>query len=77
VLRQADIPTELYSEKAKLSEQLRYANKKGFKLVIIAGEEEFSQATVQIKNMVSGQQITCPLTDLVNTVHIQLNNLAH
>lgn len=75
LLRQAEIPTELYSEKAKLSEQLRYANKKGFKLVIIAGEEEFTQATVQIKNMVNGQQIACPITDLVNTVQTQLNSL--
>ncbi|OQW87563.1 MAG: hypothetical protein BWK78_09045 [Thiotrichaceae bacterium IS1] len=77
MLRQAEIPTELYSEKARLGEQLRYANKKGFQLVIIAGEEEFSQATVQIKNMISGQQITCSIADLVSTVHVQLDNLPH
>ena len=76
LLRQANIPTELYSEKARLSEQLRYANKKGFKLVVIAGAEEFSQASVQVKNMTNGQQVICAITDLVGTVHNQLNSLS-
>lgn len=72
-LRGAQIPTEVYFEKSRLSDQLRYANKKGFKLVIIAGETEFTQGVVQIKNLSSGQQFTCATTDLVQAVQSQLD----
>jgi histidyl-tRNA synthetase len=67
-LRNAGIPTEVYLEKARLGNQLKYADKKGFKLAIIAGENEFSENTVQIKNLITGEPSVCPLTDMVQQV---------
>jgi histidyl-tRNA synthetase len=56
-LRTAGIKTELYTEDKKLDKQLKYANRKGFKLVVIAGSDEFESASVNIKNMVSGENL--------------------
>ncbi|MEK8018393.1 MAG: histidine--tRNA ligase [Candidatus Parabeggiatoa sp.] len=67
-LRNAGIATEVYLEKARLGNQLKYANKKGFKLAIIAGEEEFLRNMIQIKDLVIGEQIECAITDLVQEV---------
>jgi len=67
-LRNAGIATEVYLEKARLGNQLKYANKKGFKLAIIAGEEEFLRNVIQIKDLVIGEQIECAITDLVQEV---------
>jgi histidyl-tRNA synthetase len=67
-LRNASIPTEVYLEKTRLGNQLKYASKKGFKIAIIAGENEFSEKSVQIKNLVTGEQIVCPEANMVKQV---------
>jgi len=72
-LRNAAIPTEVYLEKARLGNQLKYANKKGFKIAIIAGENEFSEKSVQIKNLVTRESVVCPLTDMVQKVKQSLS----
>ncbi len=71
-LRNAGIPTEVYLEKARLGNQLKYANKKGFKIAIIAGEDEFLQDSVQIKNLVTGEQMICPNRELVQKIGTML-----
>jgi histidyl-tRNA synthetase len=71
-LRNAGIPTEVYLEKARLGNQLKYANKKGFKLAIIAGEDELLKNTVQIKDLEAGEQIECAIADLVQEVQKRL-----
>ncbi|HDN28006.1 MAG TPA: histidine--tRNA ligase [Thioploca sp.] len=72
-LRNAGIPTEVYLEKARIGNQLKYADKKGFKIAIIAGENEFSENTVQIKDLITGEPIVCPLTDMVQQVKKSLS----
>jgi histidyl-tRNA synthetase len=72
-LRNAGIPTEVYLEKARLGNQLKYADKKGFKLAIIAGENEFSENTVQIKDLITGEPSVCPITDMVQQVKKNLS----
>ena len=42
-LRAAGINTEVYLEAAKLGNQLTYADRKGFRLALVAGENEFSK----------------------------------
>jgi histidyl-tRNA synthetase len=74
-LRNAGIPTEVYLEKARLGIQLKYANKKGFKIAIIAGENEFLENTVQIKNLVTGEKIVCPTNDMFQKVNSLLKEL--
>ncbi len=49
VLRSANISTEVFTEKARLGKQLKYAVRKGIPLVIIAGDQELSEGKVQLK----------------------------
>lgn len=71
-LRDANIATEVYSERGKFNKQMKYANKKGFRLVLIAGGDELSQDAVKIKNMVTGEESLQPLASLVEGVRMML-----
>ena len=51
MLRAAGINTEVYLEEAKIGNQLAYADRKGFRLAVIAGEDEFARDVVQVKNL--------------------------
>lgn len=71
-LRQAGISTEVYLEPAKLRDQLAYANKKGFLMAVIAGEDEFAKGQLQLKDLRNkeakmidaGQLLECVLAAL-------------
>jgi histidyl-tRNA synthetase len=67
-LREADINTEVYLEDAKLKKQLEYANKKGFQVALIAGENEFSRNSVQVKDLSAQSASDCANDDVVNEV---------
>ncbi|MEI6275805.1 MAG: histidine--tRNA ligase [Prolixibacteraceae bacterium] len=56
-LRQAGIPSEIYPSDEKMKKQMNYANRKGVKYVLLAGETEITEASVTIKNMESGEQV--------------------
>ena len=73
-LRQAGINTEVYLEEAKLRNQLAYADRKGFRVAVIAGENEFAQDEVQIKNLATQQASVHPIGDLVHAVKATLDN---
>lgn len=55
-LRASNLPTEVYFEKGRVGDQLKYASRKGFKFAIIAGENEFDSDQVKIKNLDSGEE---------------------
>jgi histidyl-tRNA synthetase len=67
-LRAAGINTEVYLEDAKLDKQLQYANRKEFRVALIAGETEFSANTVQIKDLASRQAHTVPIDNVVSPI---------
>lgn len=50
-LRSAGIGTEVYADAKKLGAQLKYADRKGFKLAIIAGEDEWAASRCQLKTL--------------------------
>jgi histidyl-tRNA synthetase len=54
-VRSAGIGVELYPEPRKLGQQLKYADQRGFRLALIAGEEELARQTCQLKNLHTGQ----------------------
>jgi len=56
VLRSAGIATEVYPEARPIGKQLKYADRKGFQLAIIAGSNEFAAGQWQVKNLKSGEQ---------------------
>ena len=72
ILRDNNISSEIYLEsKKKLSKQLEYASKRGLKLALICGENEFKDNTVTLKNLqgVKGEnQITISRENLVDEV---------
>jgi histidyl-tRNA synthetase len=67
-LRAAGINTEVYLEPAKLNKQMAYADKKGFQVALIAGEDEFQNNAVQIKNLAAQQATTVPISQAVQAV---------
>jgi histidyl-tRNA synthetase len=67
-LRQAGINTELYLEQAKLKNQLAYADRKGFLVAVIAGEDELRRNAVQVKNLRAKTAAEHPLAELVPAV---------
>ena len=68
VLREAGINTEVYLESAKLGNQLAYADRKGFRVALIAGEDEFAKNVVQIKNLATKTPREVRLEDVVAAV---------
>lgn len=60
-LRAAGIGTELFPDAKRLGQQLKYADRRGFRVALIAGEDELAAGQCQIKNMTSGDSETVPL----------------
>lgn len=68
-LRKAGVNTEIYpNPDDKLDKQFKYADKKGIPYAVVLGEEEVKNSTVTLKNMVTREQITLPLDQIINSV---------
>ena len=67
-LRQAGINTEVYLEQAKLKNQLAYADRKSFRVAVIAGQDEIERNAVQVKNLYAKTAAEHPLAELVPAV---------
>jgi histidyl-tRNA synthetase len=72
-LRKAGIATEVYPEAKNIGKQMKYADKKGFKLALIAGGDEFAAGVWQVKNLKSGTQASIASADLVTHLTAELN----
>ena len=57
-LRGAGLNVELYSAKAKLKKQLKFAQRKGLPVVAIMGSDEAEAGRVSLKRMGTGEQVT-------------------
>lgn len=62
-LRARGIGVELYPEAKKIGQQLKYADRRGYRYAVIIGEDEFQRGICQIKNLQSGQSLECPQAD--------------
>ena len=67
-LRQQGIKTAFYPEDAKLQKQLKYADKIGARLALIAGPDEVTANKVTIKDLGSGNQIQVGASEAVEMV---------
>jgi len=67
-LRAAGLGVELYSDPKKLSQQLKYADRRGFRLAVIAGSEEFAAGVCQLKDLLRQTQQTVPLEPDAHTL---------
>jgi len=75
-LRNAGINTEIFTEPKKLSAQMKYAHRKGFGVVVIAGEHELTSGTVLLRRLSDGEQVQVTQADLVLTVKQFLEHTA-
>jgi histidyl-tRNA synthetase len=60
-LRAAGIGAEVFPDSRKLGQQLKYADRRGFRVALIAGENEFQAGTCQVKDLAKAQQRDVPL----------------
>jgi histidyl-tRNA synthetase len=75
-LRAAGINTEVYLESAKLKNQLAYAEKKGCRVALIAGETEIAKQVVQVKDLAKRTAADCTRGELVAAVRLLLHRKA-
>jgi histidyl-tRNA synthetase len=73
-IRAAGVGVELYPEPKKLGTQLKYADRRGFRLAVVAGEDEWAGGTCQIKDLASGQSASVALADVPRTIVAQLRS---
>ena len=60
-LRAAGIGVEIFPEPKKLGQQLKYADQRGFRVALIAGENEFAAGKCQVKNLQTATSEEVPL----------------
>ena len=65
-LRTYNIKSELFPDNAKMKKQMNYANKREIEFVVIVGSQEIEKQEFTLKNMISGEQLKCSLSELVD-----------
>ncbi|MEN6406463.1 MAG: histidine--tRNA ligase [Thermoguttaceae bacterium] len=60
-LRAAGIGVEVFPDSKKLGQQLKYADRRGFRIALIAGGDEFDRGVCQVKNLQTGEKRDVPL----------------
>ena len=72
-LREAGLAVEVFPDAKNLGKQLKYADKKGFRIALIAGSNEFAAGTWQVKLLATGEQETVATAELLDAVRGRLN----
>ncbi|HET6425398.1 MAG TPA: histidine--tRNA ligase [Planctomycetaceae bacterium] len=67
-LRSEGLGVEVYPEATGLGKQLKYADRKGFKLALIAGSTEFAADQWQVKQLATGTTTQVATAELVTTL---------
>jgi histidyl-tRNA synthetase len=67
-LRTAGIGAEVYPEARKIGQQLQYAERRGHRLAVIAGPEEFAERVWKIKDLARRQESVVVEAELVRAV---------
>jgi histidyl-tRNA synthetase len=60
-VRAAGVGVELFPEPKKLGQQLKYADRRGFRVALIAGQDEFAKGVCQVKDLAHARQQDVPL----------------
>ncbi len=64
-LRRAGISAELYPDSSKMKKQMNYANDRKIPFVAIVGADEVENGTIALKNMVTGEQQTLTVEQVI------------
>ncbi len=65
LLRAQGVKAELYPDTAKMKKQMNYANKRQIPFVVLVGDKELENDNYTLKNMVSGEQQSVSLSELI------------
>lgn len=63
-LRSAGLSVELYPEARRLGAQMKYADRRGHRLAVIIGEDEWESETAQVKVLATGRSAEIPRFEL-------------
>jgi histidyl-tRNA synthetase len=67
-LRAAGVNVEVYPDAKKVGQQLGYAEKRGFKLAVIAGDQEFATGVWKVKDLAKREETAVPEAQVVEAV---------
>jgi histidyl-tRNA synthetase len=67
-LRNAGVAAEIYPDASKFDKQMKYANKRGAKYVIIAGDEEREKGMLSLKNYTTGEQQMLAISEVIKSL---------
>ncbi len=67
-LRASGVGVEVYPDAKKLGPQFQYAEKRGFRLALIAGEDEINRGVWKVKDLTRREEIEVPADTLVGAV---------
>lgn len=68
ILRENDIPNEIYKEDSKTKAKFSYANNLEIPYVIVIGEDEVETRKYTLKNMVTGEQEMLTIDEIISKV---------
>ncbi len=71
----AGIGVEIYHEPKKLGQQLKYADRRGHRLALIAGSNEFEAGTCQLKDLATGDTQEISLDSNAAALIVAVNDL--
>ncbi|MBW3663951.1 MAG: histidine--tRNA ligase [Actinobacteria bacterium] len=71
-LRRAGVRADLFVDSARMKKQLRYADRRGARFVIVRGADEVAAGTVGVKDLRSGEQVDVPVEALEERVQVLL-----
>ena len=66
---------EVYPDPKRLGHQLKYADRRGFRVALIAGETELAEGTCQVKNLDTGTSEDVPLDEGARSVVAAVRSL--
>ena len=67
-LREKGINAEFYPSSVKLKKQMKYANDKNIPFVIFINEDEVASNSLELKNMLTGDQQKLSIKDVITTI---------
>ena len=73
-LRAAGLRVDVYPDADKLGKQFKYASARGIPYVCVVGDEERSNGTVNLKNMLTGEQQTVARAQISEVIKARLAN---
>jgi histidyl-tRNA synthetase len=67
-LRKADCQGSIFPETGKLKKQIQYADKNGFRYIIVVGPEEIKNQLYKIKDLRTGEQESISMKKIIQTL---------